>query len=167
MTGQPQYAQPNVTSPYGGGFLAPSFDRNGVSTPSGGFRPRVDSFSPFAGSTLFSPFWYGDPTYGAAVPNGYYYSPYGNQSPRWSRGYGDRNGAALTLQIYPGHAAIYLDGNLVGTADEIARSGGSLRVVPGTHLLEVAAPGYRSLSVEFRLRPGQSLTLSRRLKPAR
>lgn len=59
-------------------------------------------------------------------------------------------GAVLDLRVSPDNAAVYLDGELVGTADELRRLERGLAVPPGKHEVEALAPGKkpRSLTVE-------------------
>lgn len=64
-------------------------------------------------------------------------------------------GAALELRVTPGNAAVYLDGRLVGTAEELGRLERGLAVSPGRHRIEVAAPGHASRSVDVDVTEGQ------------
>ncbi len=64
-------------------------------------------------------------------------------------------GAALELRVTPANAAVYLDGRLVGTADELGRLERGLAVAPGRHRIEVAAPGHASRSVDVDVTEGQ------------
>jgi len=58
--------------------------------------------------------------------------------------------AVLILVVKPDTAAVYLDGQFVGTAAELARLERGLAVPAGRHLVEALAPGFatRSLTVE-------------------
>lgn len=76
---------------------------------------------------------------------------------RETRGEGGRppavraaRGAVLDLKVSPGNAAVYLDGELVGTAEELRRLERGLAVPPGKHEVEALAPGKkaRALTVE-------------------
>lgn len=59
-------------------------------------------------------------------------------------------GAVLDLRVSPGNAAVYLDGELVGTGEELRRLERGLAVPPGKHEIEALAPGKkgRALTVE-------------------
>jgi hypothetical protein len=61
-----------------------------------------------------------------------------------------RHGAALELRIKPGNASVYLDGELMGTGEEMSELERGLAVKPGKHHLDILAPGYspRALDVE-------------------
>ncbi len=63
-------------------------------------------------------------------------------------------GAALELVVRPDTAAVYLDGEFVATATELAALHDALAVSPGTHRVEAMAPGYLSRSVEVSLGEG-------------
>jgi hypothetical protein len=158
MADQPQFVQPNV--PNGGGFLAPTFQRGSTSTPQQStIRPRTrffGSFVPFDGGA------YGGVPFGTYPPYGYY-APYPSAPQYTDYGYEPRLFAAITLRIQPRQAALYLNGDLIGSAADFARVG-ALPVRPGNHRLDAAAPGYRSLSLRLRLRPGQSVVVNRSLR---
>jgi hypothetical protein len=66
-----------------------------------------------------------------------------------------RANAALDLRVSPGRAAVYLDGELVGTGDEMSRLERGLAVTPGTHKLEVFAPGKAARTVEVEVKAGE------------
>ncbi len=59
-------------------------------------------------------------------------------------------GGVLVLVVKPDTAAVYLDGQFVGTAAELGRLERGLSVSSGRHLVEALAPGFaaRSLTVE-------------------
>lgn len=63
--------------------------------------------------------------------------------------------SALELKVSPPNAAVYVDGSMVGTAQELGRLERGLAVKPGRHQIEVLAPGYASKSVEVEVREGQ------------
>lgn len=56
----------------------------------------------------------------------------------------------LVLVVKPDTAAVYLDGQFLGTAAELARLERGLSVVSGRHVVEALAPGFaaRSLTIE-------------------
>jgi len=58
--------------------------------------------------------------------------------------------AVLDLRVAPDNAAVYLDGELVGTGEELRRLERGLAVPPGKHEIEALAPGKsaRRLTVE-------------------
>jgi hypothetical protein len=49
----------------------------------------------------------------------------------------------LHIRAEPGDAAVYLDGDFLARADELARLHGAIPVARGEHVLEVVRPGYQ------------------------
>lgn len=64
-------------------------------------------------------------------------------------------GAALDIRVTPLNAAIYIDGTLMGTGQELGRLERGLAVTPGKHVIEVLAPGRASKTVEVELKEGE------------
>jgi hypothetical protein len=64
-------------------------------------------------------------------------------------------GAALELRVTPDNAAIYLDGELVGTGEELRRLQRGLAVPPGRHQIQVMAPGKAARELEVEVGPGE------------
>jgi len=64
-------------------------------------------------------------------------------------------GAALDLRVTPANAAIYVDGKLVGTGEELNRLERGLSVPAGKHRIEVVAPGHASKSIDVEVPEGQ------------
>jgi hypothetical protein len=52
----------------------------------------------------------------------------------------------LHIRVEPGDAAVYLDGEFLARADELARLHGAIPVARGEHVLEVIRPGYVGVS---------------------
>ena len=63
--------------------------------------------------------------------------------------------AALELRITPSNAAVYVDGSLVGTGEELGRLERGLAVTPGKHRIEVLAPGRAPKTVEVEVKQGE------------
>ena len=66
-----------------------------------------------------------------------------DEEPRKARG-----GAALEFRITPDNASVYLDGELMGTAEELSHLERGLAVSPGSHHLDVLAPGHMARSFD-------------------
>jgi hypothetical protein len=66
-------------------------------------------------------------------------------------------GASIKLAVEPTEAAIYVDDAFVATGGEIATMVNPLSVAPGTHRIDVVAPGYRSETREIEIVSGQTL----------
>lgn len=62
--------------------------------------------------------------------------------------------AVLVLSVAPDSAAVYLDGNFIGTAAELARLERGLAVTPGPHVVEALAPGFRPRRLDIELEEG-------------
>ena len=70
--------------------------------------------------------------------------------------------ARLRLEVEPrGVAEIYVDGYFVGTADDRRDE---VALEPGSHRVDIRAPGYESERVDVRLEAGDSATLRRSLQ---
>jgi hypothetical protein len=72
---------------------------------------------------------------------------------------GPREMARLRLTIEPEDASLYLDGNFLGSAREIANLSAGLVVPAGRHRLEVVRPGYLPEEVAFEGEAGEELEL--------
>ena len=68
----------------------------------------------------------------------------------------ERSGrAALRFAVEPPQAAVYLDGEFLGTAEELSQLARPLAVEPGEHVVEVMAPGYASERLSLRVGEGE------------
>lgn len=70
------------------------------------------------------------------------------RSPREDEARGTPKRGFLAVRVEPGDAAVYLDGEFLGSGGELARLHGAVAVAPGPHRIEAARPGYRSESRE-------------------
>lgn len=70
------------------------------------------------------------------------------------------HGAGLTLSVTPASAAVAIDGEFVATASELDRMEGPLAVPAGSHVLEITAPGHRTVSRDIELDPGEIVEIS-------
>jgi hypothetical protein len=95
---------------------------------------------------------YGGYYYPTAYPPGYY-------APPMSRPYY----AFVDTDIHPEEASVYLDGKLIGIADDFDGYPGYLALKPGHHTLAFLRPGYHSLSFKLDLHPGEMIDLDRKL----
>jgi PEGA domain len=64
--------------------------------------------------------------------------------------------AMLTFAVQPDDAAVYVDGHLLGTAEEVGRTLRGVPVSPGTHTISVTGPGLREWSSEVEVATGES-----------
>ena len=70
-----------------------------------------------------------------------------------------REPARLMVDVEPGDAVVYLDGRLLGSGAQLASLHSALIIDPGTHLLEVARPGYASEEHPFEAVKGEDVAL--------
>jgi hypothetical protein len=61
----------------------------------------------------------------------------------------------VTLEITPGTAEVYADGDFVGVVDDFSASTPGLTLPPGRHHIEVRAPGYATMVLESDVQAGQ------------
>jgi len=135
----------------------------GLTPPAGGLPPRVnDSFRPNRRNPLF-------------VPGGSGYSPFG-----YGFGYADAPPAndrattappplqtgLLKLAVTPASAQVFVDSYYVGTVADVDAQR-VLQLEAGPHRLEFRAPQYRSLSVDIRVQPLETVTYRGALEPER
>lgn len=73
--------------------------------------------------------------------------------------------ARMHLEIDPGNAVVYLDGNLLGTGDELAGLRAGLILRAGAHTLEVSQEGFESVERQILVEPGEEVDLAFELKP--
>lgn len=73
--------------------------------------------------------------------------------------------ALLRFAVEPAQAAVYVDGEFVGTAEELAQMVRGLAVEPGSHKVEVLAPGFRGETRTVSVESGQEEVLRVKLEP--
>jgi hypothetical protein len=98
---------------------------------------------------------YGPPAYGAAVDVA---PPYASPSAP-----PEGDAATIVLQVQPSAAQIFVDGQFVGTVDDLRSE---LIVAAGVHRVEFRAPGYDPLVVDVRVDGGRRITYRGALKPS-
>ena len=72
--------------------------------------------------------------------------------------------AIVKLRIEPREAALFLDGNPIGSAGKFSSPRADLRLPAGKYLLEAAVDGYTVLGEELNLKAGQILQVDRQLR---
>lgn len=73
----------------------------------------------------------------------------------------------LRVQASPPDAAVYLDGEFLARADELARMHGALPVAEGRHVIEVVRPGYEARRVEIEVGGDEPVKVTVELAPKR
>jgi hypothetical protein len=77
----------------------------------------------------------------------------------------DYGGVSFT--ITPATATVYLDGVLAGRVSQFSATQAPLTVIPGTHRVELRAPGYQSASFEVTVNTGEVTPFEGALEAAR
>ncbi len=70
-------------------------------------------------------------------------------------GFMSNSRSAIELQIEPQVASVYLDGEFLGTAAELSRLERGVAVAPGSHRLDVLAPGHAARSLDVEVAEGE------------
>ncbi|HET9482119.1 MAG TPA: PEGA domain-containing protein [Candidatus Polarisedimenticolia bacterium] len=65
----------------------------------------------------------------------------------------------IRLKILPDDASVYIDGELSGSAAQMTRLHGELRLSSGRHRIDVVRPGYRPVKREIELGSGDRVTV--------
>jgi hypothetical protein len=65
--------------------------------------------------------------------------------------------ATIKVHVNPSRAAVFLDGRFVGHVGELGGLGRALQVVPGTHQIRIALPGYKTFQTDINPRPRQKV----------
>lgn len=71
----------------------------------------------------------------------------------------------LRISASPPDAAVYLDGEFLARADELARMHGALPVAVGRHVIEVVRPGFEGRSVDVQVDANEPAKVSIDLSP--
>ena len=158
------------------------------------FRPRVSlGFGLWAGFPVAYPYYYsyGYPSaypYAYASPYPYPY-PYPSPYPAPTYGYpssgyppanypapapgsvgvqpGQAESGGVSLEITPSTAAVYVDGQYVGSVANFAPTLQPLALTPGRHHLEVRSPGYQTMVFDADVVPGQVIPFQGTMQPVR
>ena len=73
----------------------------------------------------------------------------------------------LNFEVSPAIAAVYVDGMCMGTVQDFSADGEPLRVTPGSHWIELRAPGYRTSTFDVNIADGQVTPYQGALEPLR
>jgi hypothetical protein len=63
--------------------------------------------------------------------------------------------SGVRFEVSPAVAGIYVDGTYVGTVQDFSAESAPLVVVPGSHRIDLLAPGYRTTTLEVTIAAGQ------------
>ncbi len=67
--------------------------------------------------------------------------------------------ATVKITVNPSRAAVFLDGLFVGHVGEFEGPGRGMLVVPGTHQIRIALPGYQSFETDINLLANQKVEI--------
>jgi hypothetical protein len=156
------------------------------------FRPRVSlGFGLWVGYPVAYPYYsygYPYPYAYSAYPYSYPY-PYPYGYPAGAYGYppsgyppanypaqaqgsvgvqpGQTDSGGVSLEITPNTAAVYVDGQYVGTVANFAPTMAPLALTQGRHRLKVRSPGYETMSFDADVKPGQVILFQGTMQPIR
>ena len=69
----------------------------------------------------------------------------------------DADLATIKVNVSPSRAAVFLDGRFVGHVGEFEGIGKALQVVPGSHQIRIALPGYETFQTDINPLPKQKV----------
>jgi len=69
----------------------------------------------------------------------------------------DADLATIRINVNPSRAAVFVDGRFVGHVAEFGGLGRAMLVVPGTHRIRIALPGYETFETDINPRPKQKV----------
>jgi hypothetical protein len=75
--------------------------------------------------------------------------------------------SGLRFEVSPAVAGIYVDGTYVGTVEHFSAESEPLVLVPGSHQIDLLAPGYRTTTLEVTIVAGQIIRYEGELEPLR
>ena len=109
---------------------------------------------------------YGWPCYGPSSGYGYGFGDGygGSTNGDWNDGDESPVTGSIRLRVSPRQANVYIDGALVGTADDFDGLTNHLDIEPGTHQLELRAPGYEPFVTNISVVRSKTLTTRANLK---
>jgi PEGA domain len=65
--------------------------------------------------------------------------------------------ATVKINVNPSRAAVFVDNRFVGHVGEFGGLGRAMQVVPGTHHIRIALPGYATFQTDINPLPGQKV----------
>jgi hypothetical protein len=63
--------------------------------------------------------------------------------------------SGVRFQVSPAVAGVYVDGTYVGTVHDFSAESEPLVVVPGSHRIDLRAPGYHTITIDVTIAAGQ------------
>jgi hypothetical protein len=134
---------PYAVDPYPYGYAAPSYGY------SYSYPAQPYSSDP---SSAYPPSSYPSTTYPG---DGSAYPAQPGTSVGVQRGGQQSAPGGVSFEITPETAAVFVDGTYVGTASDFGPSSQPLGLIPGRHKIEIRASGYRTMTFDAEVTPGQ------------
>lgn len=75
--------------------------------------------------------------------------------------------SGLTFDVLPALSQVFVDGAYVGTVQDFSFDRAPLMIVPGSHRIELRAPGYRTVTLDVTTAAGQVIPYEGALQPLR
>jgi hypothetical protein len=135
------YAAPYPVDPYAYGYAAPSY----------GYPAQP--YAPYPPSSAYPPA--NDPSRDSAP----------GPTVGVQRGGDQTAPGAISFEITPDTAAVFVDGTYVGTAGNFGPTSQPLGLVSGRHHIEIRASGYRTMTFDADVTPGQVIPYQGTLQP--
>ena len=161
----------------GGGYGGRTYGSRGAYYGHGGYYGHGSYYRPYYGYGYGYPYRYGYPYYGypgfsigIGIGFGYPYygyygypyaygAPYGYGYPAGYVAYGGSAYGGIRIEGVVRNAEVYVDGGYAGIVDNFDGSFQRLQLEPGTHSIEIRAPGVPPLAYDVNVQPGQTVTL--------
>jgi hypothetical protein len=70
----------------------------------------------------------------------------------------------VSLELEPVATEVYVDGELIGTGEDLKKKGGDIELSAGRHKLEFKKSGYKTQSIEIEIKDGKGFHLGIRLE---
>jgi hypothetical protein len=71
--------------------------------------------------------------------------------------------STIKINVSPSRAAVFVDGRFVGHVGEFGGLGRAMQVVPGSHHIRIALPGYATFQTDINPLPGQKVEVKTEL----
>jgi hypothetical protein len=139
----------------------------------GGYHGGYGGYQGYYGFHYHYPYFYGYPYWGGFYPYfglgfgyGYGYGAgYGYGYPYGGYGYGYEPYGEVRTEVKPQHAEVFVDGGLVGKADDYDGWWQRLKLSPGMHRLVFRSPGFQPYVTDIRVGIGTDFHMKYELHP--
>jgi PEGA domain-containing protein len=129
----------------------------------GGGHFRGGVFYPYY-SPFYGPYWY-DSFFGWGYPYPYDDPYYGGYGGGYRRGYRNGDMGALDLDVSPGNAEVYVDGERIGRATDFDGWPQYLWLEKGTYDVVFYKDGYKTIARQITIYPGLVIDVDDQMEP--